>query len=357
MKVSADGFSRGKGLLRPLRGVTVKMETPVIYFYSDEPFKGSVEVGFKGGSISQWYPGRQGGEEVAALPRPYVGADGELVMPPKDAGLIDFSDGKYGGKIKWDFEVLAPDAANAGKVFRPGETLNWLRPRQTASNVVKIGAEHEKYLFYRGLGNFKMPIEFRVDSAEILRITNGATEAVPYALVFEMNDSFEIGLHELKGGLKAGETAEISREELFPPKAPGVVPLWMDFTSVGPHYEKMVSGLMGAGLRRDEADAMVQTWWDSYFQRPGLRVFWVVPRGETDRVLPLKVSPEPKEMVRVLVGRSEILRPEFEQKLVAESRDEKVEEWDRRKADRFGEAYEVRVKALTEATSVTAVTE
>ena len=44
-----------------------------------------------------------------------------------------------------------PDPAHEGKVFRPNETVTWLRPRQTASNVVKVGEEYEKYLFYRVL--------------------------------------------------------------------------------------------------------------------------------------------------------------------------------------------------------------
>ena len=54
-----------KGLgRRPVSGVTVKMETPVIYFHSDTGFKARVKVGFNGGTISQWYPGRSGGESL-----------------------------------------------------------------------------------------------------------------------------------------------------------------------------------------------------------------------------------------------------------------------------------------------------
>jgi hypothetical protein len=49
----------GKGLgQRPVSGVTVKMETPVIYFHSDTGFRANVKVGFNGGTISQWYPDR-----------------------------------------------------------------------------------------------------------------------------------------------------------------------------------------------------------------------------------------------------------------------------------------------------------
>ena len=59
---------------RPVAGVTVKMETPVIYFHSNEttPFHATVKVGFNGGTISQWYPRRSGGE---TLPEPPPAAD------------------------------------------------------------------------------------------------------------------------------------------------------------------------------------------------------------------------------------------------------------------------------------------
>lgn len=353
MKISELGGPRGKGLLRPLRNVTVKMETPVIYFYSEEGFKASVEVGFAGGSISQWYPARQGGETVPVLPLPHRGKDGTVVYPPKDAGLIDFGGSKFAGSIQWDLEVLDRDPAHAGRIFRSGETTTWLRPRQPDANVLRIGSEYEKYLFYRGLGNFEMPVRFAVDAEETLHIANESGGAIPYALVFEMTPGYLIGVHELAGGIAAGGSATIRRETLFPEGSTQA----MSFAEIGPHYEKMVAGLVGAGLRRDEADAMVQTWWASYFQQPGLRVFWVVPPQETERVLPMTVTPAPEELVRVLVGRSEILRPEFERQLVSESEAEKQDAWEARAQDRFGAAYAERVRQLREAPKLTSVAE
>lgn len=49
--------------------------------------------------------------------------------------------------------------------------------------------------------------------------------------------------------------------------------------------------LVSAGLYRKEADAMIQTWWPSYFERAGFRVFWVVPRETADAILSLTVTP------------------------------------------------------------------
>ena len=82
----------------------------------------------------------------------------------------------------------------------------------------------------------------------------------------------------------------------------------------------MKSGLAACGLLESEAEAMVQTWWTSYFETEGLRVFWVLPAATTDRILPLAVTPPPAKTVRVLVGRSEVLRPRQEKAWLAASR-------------------------------------
>ena len=62
------GWNYGKGWSRPLQNVTIKMETPVIYFYTSQPFEAHVHVGFNGGSISQWFPTRSGGEIPPPVP-------------------------------------------------------------------------------------------------------------------------------------------------------------------------------------------------------------------------------------------------------------------------------------------------
>src|SRR5262249_9541207 len=78
---SANGLIR-KGYSRPLSNVTIKMETPVIYFYANQRFDAHVQVGFNGGSISQWYPQRSGGE----TPPPYT-----IVNNWPHGGEIDFA--------------------------------------------------------------------------------------------------------------------------------------------------------------------------------------------------------------------------------------------------------------------------
>jgi len=73
-----------------------------------------------------------------------------------------------------------------------------------------------------------------------------------------------------------------------------------------------VTWLVGFGLYEKEARAMVATWRDSWFEE-GLRVFYVVQRPLTDKTLPLRVEPQPAHLVRVLVGRTEVITQEMEQ--------------------------------------------
>jgi hypothetical protein len=53
---------------------------------------------------------------------------------------------------------------------------------------------------------------------------------------------------------------------------------------------------------------MMETWKDSWFEE-GSRLIYIVPRGFIDNVLPLTIDPEPGQIVRVFVGRLEIVTP------------------------------------------------
>jgi hypothetical protein len=78
--------------------------------------------------------------------------------------------------------------------------------------------------------------------------------------------------------------------------------------SVDSLYGDLEEILVGQGLYRDEAYAMIETWKDSWFEQ-GSRLIYIVPRGFIDNVLPLTIDPAPGQMVRVFVGRLEIVTP------------------------------------------------
>lgn len=75
----------------------------------------------------------------------------------------------------------------------------------------------------------------------------------------------------------------------------------------------MEVALVKEGLYAKEAAAMVNTWKDAWFEESGVRVLYMLPTAWTDKTLPLTLSPKPTELVRVMVGRSEILTRDMEQ--------------------------------------------
>jgi len=60
---------------------------------------------------------------------------------------------------------------------------------------------------------------------------------------------------------------------------------------------------------------MVKTWESAWFGEDGTRVLYILPKDWTDRTLPLKVTPTPDTLVRVMVGRHDVLTPEREREI------------------------------------------
>jgi hypothetical protein len=153
---------------------------------------------------------------------------------------------------------------------------------------------------------------------------------VPQLFVYELGVD-RVARFQLLEVLPAGQTTQVDLEKLAASSQ------WQK-----PVYSTLATALTGAGLYRKEADAMLQTWWQSYFQKPGLRVFWIVPGTFTEKILPLAVEPAPKTTTRVLVGRAEILTPAFE-KLLTEAKG--ATQWPPFN-DRYREAYAERVRQM-----------
>jgi hypothetical protein len=90
-----------------------------------------------------------------------------------------------------------------------------------------------------------------------------------------------------------------------------------DWSTAAELGESVVNALVAEGLYEREARAMVKTWESTWFaaEGTGTRLLYTLPRPVTDTLLPLHISPTPHEMVRVLVGRIDVLTPEQEAKL------------------------------------------
>lgn len=70
------------------------------------------------------------------------------------------------------------------------------------------------------------------------------------------------------------------------------------------------------GLYGKEAQAMLDTWQDSWFEE-GMRLIYLLPQRPVDAVLPLTIQPAPAETRRAYVGRVEMLSPAMKQEMQA----------------------------------------
>ena len=85
--------------------------------------------------------------------------------------------------------------------------------------------------------------------------------------------------------------------------------------------DDLAARLTESGLYAKEARAMVNTWKSSYFQADGIRVLFVLPQSWTDSFIPIRIQPAPKQVVRVMVGRLEMLSPDRERRAEEAVRD------------------------------------
>jgi hypothetical protein len=255
----------------------VRMETPVLYFYSPRPVTISIGVNFPHGWITEWYP-----RATSVAPK-YPG----FPVPPQtkeDKTLQVYG----GGEIRWDGVQVLP-GPDLGYPQGKGDST-YYAARNTDSAPLRIVEQQEKLIFYRGIGDFQVPVRpaFAADGA--LEIRNAGSEAIPLAILFE-NRGGRVGYRRATGIQDA--------VRLPMPDLTG------DLASL---RNDLVQDLVEFGLYRAEAEAMLETWSDSWFEE-GARVMYIVPRPFVDGFLPLEVEPAPTNVARVFVGRVELLSP------------------------------------------------
>ncbi|MCZ6689001.1 MAG: hypothetical protein O7H41_05310 [Planctomycetota bacterium] len=247
------------------RVAEIRMETPVIYFYADRETTVSVKVEFPKGEVTEWYP---------------------------HARVVE-------GGIDWGKLTILP-GADPSYPIESGES-HYYPARKTDAAPVRVcsefGNQVEKFLFYRGIGTFDLPISAELSGNEI-RVRPSFRQAVSKVILFE-NRGGKIGF-----AVRNNLNAPISTQLPLPSGTQAEV------------ERELERALISEGLFAKEAKAMIETWRDQWFEE-GLRCFYLVPRPATDEILPLTIAPAPAKIVRVLVGRLEIITPEMERKILS----------------------------------------
>ena len=273
--------------------VTMRLETPVVYFYpgrnSKLPLTLDVEVGFPAGWLSEYYPD-------AEVDAPGVTNQQQFGPIRNDAT----------GRLRWAGLQVGTNREGP-KTASPV----WIAPREVQSaGVTTAGGESERYLFYRGVGHVDSPVRVVHDEPnKTLEIAFQAPRGVEETScklrrlwIVDVREDRKCTFRDLPGAevptdgesYPLGSTPDTFAESEY------------DVGNLAKVVGEMRSALIADGLFADEADALLKTWKLSYFQSPGLRVFYLLPRSWTDRLLPLRTSVD-AEIVRVMVGRVELV--------------------------------------------------
>jgi hypothetical protein len=260
-----------------------RMETPVVYFYTQRKAIVSLRADLPSGSITEWYP------QASSTP----------------------NSGRGMGTIAWNLEVLP-----GSKLEFPmtDERDHYFAARDTDAAPVRAGNEAEKMLFYRGVAGFPTPLAARFGKDGGLKLTP-RSGAIGFAMLFE-NRGGKIGYRILRD-LQ-------SEKNVDAPELSG------DAAAV---QRELKDALTSAGLYPKEAAAMLATWSDSWFEE-GMRVIYLTPRSVVDSVLPLHIAPAPESVARVFVGRIELL-PDYLKETLATA----IAKTDKSVLDRFGRFY------------------
>ena len=250
----------------------VRMETPVLYLYGPRDTRVNVKVRFPRGLITEWYPHATSSQ---------LGVTPTILRNPMFETFLDWP------------SITLGTPANDGLPTETGKS-HYYAARATEANAVRVGSQKEKFLFYRGVANFDVPLSARPTTTFDIEGKNLGAEPIPGIVVFERRGS-TFGYRV--GGSLSGTTT------LAAPQQNGTM------ESLRADLEKM---LIGAGLFQREAAAMLETWRDSWFE-DGVRVFYIIPPKAVAAILPLTVNPAPASVARVFVGRMEVLTPSVQQ--------------------------------------------
>jgi hypothetical protein len=255
--VERFSYNAGKGTL----GGTIRMETPVLYFYAARQTTVNVSVRFRQGVITEWFP-------------PAAIAPGNGPVGPGSES-----------SITWRRVKVLPGAVEDFQV--EDHASHYYAARRTAAAPLQSGPHREKFLFYRGVGRFALPIAATVDADGAVNVRQARGQPVGDIILFDNH----------RGRIHYEWRRALDGQTIVDPPVSDQQPTL--------ELERM---LLANGLHPEEASAMIETWRDSWFE-DGTRLFYVVPRAAIDAILPLSIDPAPDGVARVFVGRMELVTP------------------------------------------------
>ncbi len=303
--------------------ITQKMETPVIYFYgtpSSLDRRVQVKVDFPEGVITETYPA-----PISSSPK-------------MNTDFVSIRN----GTATFDVKI---SAETEGKVPHVDANNIYIHARKTMSQIVSTNGEREKFIFYRGIGRFQPRVAITSDSLHLKIQAKGAD--VPAALfliaVNEQGHTQMLPVPTDSVQSKKGFMIATRHLQQMMENKPATLPqLVVDPMTIRSY---LVQSLVAAGLKMEESQAMIKTWEHGYLQTPGLRLLYVVPRAEVDRLLPLQITPTPDAVERAFVARIEVM-PKFQEEQLIYRVEKEGEQLDIASLGRFAEPRLRRVQQV-----------
>ena len=287
---------------------TIRMETPVLYFYPEKEMDITVKASFPQGRITEVFP-----------PATKVASPSEVIwqgslLPPnsKQRSEIPIAPGEKGRHYAaarnvpdaWLFRSHLLPLANL-----PAETR---KPPNTNEEAVEP-VDH--FIFYRGAGQhrFYQLRAIQEKGSDRFTLFNHGNGPIPKIFALRVADSGAsmLSIDQLPV-IRYENGKMINQKTITLPKSTQPVSQTAEALR-----EAMIESLHTEGLTLAEATAMVNTWDKLWFTEPGIRLLAVLPNSFADEMVPLSISPQPEKIARVFVGRVEILSRKTEERLTS----------------------------------------
>lgn len=311
-------FTYNFGLAKAAIKGSVRMETPVIYFYPEKEMKVTAEVSFARGYITERFPASLPGFENITMG----------VNPPERSPTIPSPFPVFRIPTTWSGTLLPPDHADAKLIpaVAPQKSENYAAAREVPdawifrsdTPVIKTKDQPdihpiEKFIFYRGVGEGYPMISASMPDNDTMRLSNSGNIASDFQVALRVrgNKASWVKLPSLPAHVyEQNVEPKLSQVDgTFPAEDKSIEQVDKELSAL------FLTELTARGLTDAEAKAMLATWNHTWFSEPGQRIFSILPSEWVDQVLPLTITPTPKTIKRVFVARLEVLSPETEDKL------------------------------------------
>lgn len=311
------------------RDINMRLETPVIYFYSQKPEqerchqKLSVSVAFKGGILNEFYPVASADvmiNQPANTETSATGTPESETRQPASAWAGPRLNEWVQSRLEWPAIQLLPP--NQQHLAPTTDASVWLAPRQIkhACTLSQSGPktiptssaawqhnqqEYERYLFYRGMAHKRALLATNHSNhGEIVLLApeNHAQQGnitLPQAWILTTKSNGD-SYYQTTGPITLSALALQPKVFQQPTQ-----PQYYANNTLTKLYDDMHQALVAEGLFADEASAMLNTWQHDYFKEPGTRILYLVPESWVNQQLPMQIS-HPHELTRVFVGRIDL---------------------------------------------------